>query len=341
MARGKRESQWLTLRRCLAIIRRVQQGPTDWEGLVAAVLAQEGEEAYGRATGAPLRKRLHRDLTRIRQSLRLEIKADRKSGEYYLQETGLPLLDLPETDLETIAWLEQIFNPSSPRYREVQALSRRLQSYLAPDRRQIIEQYRTGLILDLGQRDEDRILPDVERGLTEALIRRRQVEFDYLSPRYEDGQSRRHVVDFFEPVYFDTERGHHYVYGWCHYAVGPAGQDSVEDYVLYRLGRMSNLRLLPQKLPSSPPTPKQYPVIYWLSADIARYGVSYRRWINIDRVEPQADGSVIYGATANLFLAVQELMHYRHKCRVLGGPEMLKRMTATIQKMAQRYNPDH
>lgn len=34
----------------------------------------------------------------------------------------------------------------------------------------------------------------------------RRVEFEYLSPQTEDGQPRRHVVDIYEPSYFDTVR---------------------------------------------------------------------------------------------------------------------------------------
>ena len=31
------------------------------------------------------------------------------------------------------------------------------------------------------------------------------------------------------------------------------------------------------------------------------------------------------------------LMQYRYNCRVLGGPEMLREMRATVQKMAEMY----
>ena len=103
---------------------------------------------------------------------------------------------------------------------------------------------------------------------------------------------------------------------------------------------MSQVRLLPDKLPPSPPLPKKYPVIYWLSKDIARYGVSYRRWINIERIEQKEDGVEIHGTTINPFSAVQELMHYRHKCKVQGGPEMLDQMKKTVEKMADAIGKD-
>lgn len=339
MAHGKRESEWLVIRRCLAIIRRLQQGPANWRALVEAVLAED-EEAYGYTAGQALYKRLRNDLDRLRNNLYIDIRADRRSGEYTIHTLDTPLLNLPNEDLMTIAWLEQTFNPNSPKYREVRAFLQRLQLYLPAARRAQIEQQRTLLMMDLGQRDEDRIDPQVEMGLVQALTRRQRVEFDYYSPQHEDEQPRRHVVDIFEPAYFDTERGHYYVYGWCHYAVTPTGQDTVEDYITYRLGRIHNLKLLPNKLPASPPIPRQYPVKYWLAPEVARYGVTQRRWITIEQVETQADGVIIAGVTPHPFFAVQELMHYRHNCQVLGGAEMLNRMRNTVQEMARLYKTD-
>jgi len=336
MAGGSRESHWLVIRRCLAIVRRVQRGPATWRELVQAVLAEDAA-AYGSTQDRTLYKRLRNDLDRLRHNLYLNIRADRRTGEYALGEIETPLLDLPDEELATLAWLEQIFHPNSPKYREVRALLQQLQSYLAPERRLKIEQHRTALVLDLGQRDEDRLDPRVETRLIEALTRRRRVEFDYRSPEYAAGQLHRHVVDFYEPPYFDTERGHYYVYGWCHYTVAPAGQSAIEDYRLYRLGRISNVRLLPDKLPQTPPPPRQYPVTYWLAPAVARDGVTQRRWIVIDRIERQAGGVIVHGTTPHPFMAVQELMHYRANCRVLGGPEMADRMRQAVIDLAQLY----
>jgi predicted DNA-binding transcriptional regulator YafY len=338
VSRGSRSSQWLVVRRCLAIIRRVQRGPTDWQGLVQAVLDQEGMEAYGQTEGSALRKRLRHDLEHIRRSLDIQLYADRRSGEYVIRDTELPLLDLPDEELATIAWLEQTFTANAPSYREVRAFLERLRFYLAPDRRLKIEEHRTALVVDLGQRDEDKITAEVEVGLAQALARRRRVEFEYLSPQYEDGQTRRHIVDIYEPYYFDTVRRHYYVRGWCHYIVGPMGQSQVDNYITYRLGRMRQVQLLPHKLPPAPPPGKRYPVVYWLAPDVARSGVTYRQWIHIERIEKQPDESaIVHGATESIFWAVQELMHYRHNCRVLGGPEMLQTMTETVKKMAELY----
>jgi len=62
MTRGPRESTWLVLSRCLAIIRRVQRGPATWRDLVQAVRQEVGEEAYGAASGKALHRRVVNDL---------------------------------------------------------------------------------------------------------------------------------------------------------------------------------------------------------------------------------------------------------------------------------------
>ncbi|MGQ9627971.1 MAG: hypothetical protein ACUVV0_13835 [Anaerolineae bacterium] len=90
MFRGKRERQWLVLRRCLAIIYRVQRGPATWKELVQAVLAQEGKDAYGGTEGRALYRRLEKDLCRIRKELMVDLYFDRQVGGYVLRDTWLP-----------------------------------------------------------------------------------------------------------------------------------------------------------------------------------------------------------------------------------------------------------
>lgn len=341
MARGASESPWLVVRRCLAILRRLQQSPADWHTLIEAVLLAEGHDAYGQAEGTALKKRFHRDLEHLRHSLHITIELDRRTGEYSITGLERPLLNLPDADLEIIAWLEQTFSAATPHATEVRDLLARLQFYLDSDRRHYVAQHRTALVLDLGQRDEDYLRPDVELKLRQALIERRRVEFDYLSPKYADEQCRRHVVDIFEPYYFDPVGGHYYVYGWCRYSVGPQGHKTVDAYRHFRLGRIQAVRLLPHKLPPSPPDVKQIPIVYHLSAKVARYGVTQRRWIAINHIDPQPDGSaIIHGKTTNTFWSIQELMHYGAQCEVLGGPEMRRAMRDIVRDMAARYADD-
>jgi hypothetical protein len=339
MSHGTRESDWLVIRRCLAIIRRVQREPTGWQELVEAVL-QDDPDAYGQSQDQALRKRFYRDLDRIRHSLYIELRADPRTKQYTIRDMVLPLLDLPDEDLTTIAWLEQTFHPNSPRHQEIKNFLDRLRFYLSPERRWQIEQQRAALILELGQQDEDQILPEVETGLQQALARRCRVEFDYLSHQNPEEQPRCHVVDIYEPPRFEASLGHYYVWGWCHYnRSAPTDRFEVNSYRAYRLGRIKNLRLLSNKLQPTPPVARRYKVIYQLSPAVARQGITRRRWIDIETIEQRDDGSaIIYGLTDDRFFALQELMHYRYNCHILGGPEILAEMQETVQKMADLYS---
>jgi len=337
MPQGKRESHWLVIRRCLALIQRAQRGPASGKELIQAVLDQEGPEAYGETSGKALQRRLENDLRRIRDNLRVELYFDRRVGSYVIRDIWLPLLDLPDEDLATIAWLEQTFGHDSPQHDEVHALLGRLRFYLAPERSVVIERCHTALAMDLGQRDGDEISPAVWAGLTKALVKRRRVEFAYRSPQQEDGVPRRHVVDPDER-YFDTVRGHYYLRGWCRYTAGPLGRYEQQRYFYYRLGRIADLRVLPDKLPATLPSAPRYAVEYELTPQVARLGVTHHRGLEVTGIEQRETGGVVVsGTTDNLFWAVRTLLHYGPNCRVLGGPEMLWEMRKVVKEMAKIY----
>ena len=338
MSRGKRESHWLVLRRCLAIIRRVQRGPASRDDLIEAVLKDEGEEAYGGVQGAALYRRLENDLRRIRDHLLVDLYFSRQEGGYVIGDAWLPLLDMPDEDLATIAWLEETFDLGSPQHDQIHGLLGRLRLYLPLERRAAIERHRTALALDLRQRDEDEIAPEVWDGLTRALLERRRVEFSYRSPQQADHTPRRHVVDPYKR-YFDTVRGHYYLRGWCHYTDGPLGRYDQKRYFTYRLGRIFNLQVLPQKLPPYPPSAPRYAVEYELAARVARLGVTRHPVIEIETIERREDGSVLVrGHTEDLFLAVRSLLHYGPNCRVVGGPEMVREMRRIVRGMMSNYD---
>lgn len=337
MSLGTRESQWLVLRRCLAIVCRLQRGPATWEELIQAVVEQEGPDAYGGASGRALRRRLENDLKRIREHLWIDLSFSRPAGGYVLRDTWRPLLDLPDEDLATIAWLEQTFDHDSPQHDPVHDLLGRLRFYLGMKRRADIEKHRTTLAVDLQRRDRDEIDPALWERLTRALVERRRIAFSYLSPHREDDTPRRHVVDPWQR-FFDPGGGHYYLKGWCHTIEGPEGRRERGDYIHYRLGRMSELQILPPKLPPYPPPARRFEVVYELKPEVARRGISRPRHIEVEAIEPQPDGSaIVRGQTDSLFWAIQALMHYRYNCRVLGGPELLAEMRRTVQQMAAVY----
>ena len=347
MSRGKRDSEWLVIKRCLAIVRQVQQGPASRAQLLEAMLAVEHQDAaFGddsrRQTAAhperALVKRLEYDLARIRDVLGVDIRFDRKLGAYDLKDTWLGLINLPDDDLATIAWLEETFALDSLQHDQVHALLGRLRLFMSLERRGEIERQRSLMTVDLRQRDDDDIASSIWDGLGQAISRRQRVAFAYLSPRYADGVPRRHVVEAFVPPFFDAVRGDFYFRGWCLFVQGPGGRANVGKYRSFRLGRMSQLEILPEKLPPYPPHAPRYQVVYRLSPEIARLGVSRHPHIAIEQVERQQDGgAIVRGSTDTIFWAVQDLMHYCQHCQVLGGPELLAEVRETVQKMAEIY----
>lgn len=343
MVRRARESTWLVVSRCLAIIRRAQRGPATWKELVEAVREEVGPEAYGRAEGKTLHRRLENDLARIRERLGVEIRFSPTEKGYVIRSLWLPLLDLPDEDLRTIAWLGRAFDEESPYHDEVHAFLNRIVFYLGYQRAPVVGRYRRGLEMDLRRRDRDEIPPEVISRLERAVAERRWVEFDYLSPQYEDGLPRRHRV---APVriYFDPGRGHHYLYGWCRTVTGPEGAADCQQYLYYRVGRIRSLRLLPDRVPPVLPRGPTYGVVYELAPEIARLGVTHHPEIAVTGVEIREDGSaVVRGETGNLFWTVQRLLQYGAGCRVLGGPELLAEMRRVVGEMAKLYAdpPDH
>ncbi len=338
MSPGRRESDWLVIRRCLTIIRRVQRGPATREDLLQTVRKQEGPEAYGTAEDEAAGRRLEKDLQRIRDNLGVDLYYDRQARSYAIRDTWLPLLDLPDDDLTAIAWLETAFGPESPQHDEIHALLGRLRLYLGLERLADLERCRTTLAMDLSRRDDDALAPAVWEGLNRALLDHHQVEFLYLSPRYEDKRPRRHVADP-QKLTFDARRGHYYLVAYCRSIQNPAGRDEPCRYITYRVGRIVELAVLPQKLGPLPPVAPRYAVEYELAPEIARLGsVSRQPEIEIVAVERRADGSaLVRGQTGDLFFAVRALLHYGPTCRVLGGPEMLREMRETVRKMAEVY----
>jgi len=336
---GQRESHWLVIRRCLAIVRRLQRGPATREDLLEAVYRSEGEGAYGLAKGRALKKRFENDLQRIRSNLYIKVGYNRKDKTYYIQDVWTPLLDLSNEDLATVAWLEETFDLESPHHDEVHHLTEQLRLFLAPHRRVDMERQRHLLKVRLSRRDEREIAEQVWLGLRRALSTGRRVELHYISATQADEQARRHVVDVYEPPFF--EDGHFYIRGFCRYVVGSESRQKVGRYLDYRLDRVIEVTVLPNRIPPDPPKARRYDVAYWLSPVIARRGVSRPQWIDVKEVVQQADGAaIVHGTTASIFRARQFLMRYREHCRVLGGPELLRAMKETVRKMSQLYEDD-
>jgi predicted DNA-binding transcriptional regulator YafY len=335
-----RESHWHVSRRCLAILRYLQRGPARKQELLAAVYAAEGEDAYGWASGRALDKKFQADCRRVRENLCVDIKYRPEAGGYVIQGLERPLLNLPDAQLETLAFLAETFKPRSPHAVEVAQLLDSLLAWLPPARRRLVERARGLLDVDLRQRDSDQIAPDVWEAVQEAYSARQQLQFDYLSSRHDDPIPRQHFVEPWE-YYFDTERGHYYLRGYCLFNDGPHGPWNPNTYFYYRLGRIrpGSARILPYKLPPWPRTARTYDAVYELAPQIARMGVSRRPELADEpKVTTMDEGWVrVEGQTDDLFRLARNLLYYGANCRVLGGRELVKEMRELVTALAEMY----
>jgi hypothetical protein len=335
------EAHWFVLARCLVLLRRIQRGPAKKRTLMTHVQQVLGEEAYGDLSSKSATSRFENDKTRLRVRLGIDLAYSREASGYIIRGTERPLLDIADEHLQTLAFLADTFQPGSPHAPQVQALIETLIRWLGPERRRLYERLR-GIApdLELRLRDSDEIAPDVWAAVQEAYNAKQQLQFDYISSRYEDGLPRQNIV---EPwgFYFDTARGHYYLRGYCLWRGGPGGVSEPRAYRHYRLGRIQagSAQVLPTKLPPLPRASRRYEVVYELSPEIARLGVSRQPGLVGEQQATPAEAgwTRVTGKTEDLFLLSRNLLYYGANCRVLGGPELLQEMRQLVQGLAAVY----
>jgi len=325
--------------RCSALLRRLQRGPVTKVDWIASLQHAPEGDLYEGATGRALQKRFEADKARLKDIFGVTWVYHQASGEYELQDIGAPVIDLPDEALKAMAFLQSTFEPGAPMADAVQNLLSLLVNCLPPERGGVVSRQRAAFSIEWGQRDDDVIDLGVEAKLQRALQKRRLVALDYYSPSQADGQPRRHTV---EPwgLAFSSVWGHYYLRGYCRHTESAAyGRVMQRKYMYYRLGRIRNVEVLPEKLSPIPPTVHPKPLAYRLAATIARQGdVTRHPGITIVRKEAQEDGSLIVHAEVdNVWWAVRSLLHYGANCEVLGGREVLWEMRKTVRAMAVMY----
>lgn len=323
------------------MVRRLQQGPARKEELLAAVYAGEGREAYGMTDGKALGKRFEADKRRMREHLGVDIRYDAAAGGYVIDRLDAPLLNLPDDDLLTLAWLADTFTADGPRADEVQRLLDRLADWLPEERRRLVSRAAgTFPTPDVRLRDSEPIAPDVWAAVTEACNSRRELIFDYRTSEEDGVRLRQHHV---QPWDLDfTDRGHYRLLGYCLWCDGADGPIEPRDYRHYRLSRIvaGSARVLPRVLPPIRPRGRPRLVLFEMSPRIARFGISARReLLGEPAITPAAGGWVrVAGQTLDVFDLARNLLYYGGHCRVLGGPELLAEMQGLAKALGEIYS---
>ena len=325
---GDKRSSWLTFQRRLALLRRLMRGPASLAELRATAEAELGPDTYpGNAEVA-----LRHDIGALRDEFGCAVRFRPGEG-YTLTEAGfLALIDLPDSDLATLAFLGAIFARGTlPNADAVAHLLEHLAALLPEERRSRLQASRDSLEYPatLGATAQE-VLHTVRR-----VVGRQMISFTYTSSFSGPDMAVLHRV---APVALLHRDGHSYLHGYCHESDGALRQ----KYHHYRLDRIvaDSLRVLPERLPREMPRAKQAVIRYTLGPLVAQQR-DHALWFGDSRVTVHADGAAeIIATTDDLWQARQYLLRYREHCTVHEPPELVAMMREAIERMARVYASD-
>jgi predicted DNA-binding transcriptional regulator YafY len=325
---GDKRSSWLTFHRRLFLVRRLIRGPATAAELFAAARQAFGDEIYPPEAATALR----RDLLKLREEFECEIVRD-GAGRYTLVAPGrLALLDLPEAEVEALAFLAATFGDGDlPNAQTVDALLARVAELMPAERREQLRMARAQPRLDRPQVVGEPA--DTTIALLKQLVGREQVVFAYHSTYAADGTAVSHRVLPYELFFRD---GHVYLEGFC---VECAIPELCNRYVLYRVDRMvaGSVKRGHVQLPPIRQPRRSYLLRYRLAPPVARQR-DIALWFPDSRVEFFPDGSaLVTAATSDLWQARQVLLRYREHCRVLEPLELVAMIRESVERMARVY----
>lgn len=331
MPGATRGSEWLPFLRALSILQRLLEGPASNQELIQAVLNSVGAEAYPAAPAAR-QAAFKRDRRKLREILGVEWEF--RQQKYFLKDSGPWLsLRLPEEALRALTVLNVTFAGQLGEHAGLDALIKYLLWRLPEDQRRRLESLESGITFEIFQQVDPNGVPKRVWEMVQRAIRsHRQLEFHYLSPRYEDGRARRFRVAPLRMVY---QWGHWYLFAYVlqreeEYLQGP-------DYSRFRLFYIQDdqrLKVLPTVVSVSHRRPPRYEVHYRLLPPLGRGAIS--RHFDEMTITPLEDGCVeVRGVTDDLFEAERILLGYGQYCVVLGGAELKRRITAAVSGMME------
>lgn len=330
-----RQSQWLVITRCLALLRRLMQGDATAEDLIAVM--REYEDYVREYSDEQLRDKMEKDIKRLRESLQHDIRYLRAEKAYRLEKLGHPLIDLPNEALRALAFLEQTFSATTILYRdEVMNLLNFIRAALPEARAEQVGRIRGLLEIELSTRDSKAIDPDVRDKLSLACSAHHEIEFLYLSSQHEDGIPRRHRVEPYRFYLESTRR--HYILDAYQLEISEPYQMFPNRMGQYRVERINDLKVLPKRFVPRQLHAEGKEIIYRLAPSIARLR-DITPHIPNSKIEYLPDGSAeVYAVSCNLFNDVRRLLYYGANCRVLGGKEALQEMKKLVQGLSLVYS---
>lgn len=331
------ESKWHVLRRCLAILQRLQKGPVDRIGLMQAV-RELVIDPYGDGSEDAKRKRFDRDIENLRTQLLVQISCGPPDYKYQLVDPGpFAGIGLSPDALYGLAFLLNSFSSEDSITNVVQPLLDGILNMLPASQQRELAKFSTTLELGLQRLDSGEIAPIVWQKVRLAVQRHQLLRFNYIARRHEERLPRTHIV---EPYRFRFFRGHYELKAYCRHWSNPYGQERHDTgWFRYRLDQIQpeGIEILPDKLPVGQRAQRLIAVRYRLSPTLARGGVSqYLEEMKVS--EPDDIGWVeVSGKTDDLFEAERVFLAYGEHCMVLEPTELARKMRQTVEKMAKLY----
>lgn len=332
-----RGSEWLSLRRCLAIVRRLQMGSARPAELVAYVSKTVGERAYPLSASAR-DKAFKRDRENLRKRLGVDFSYSASLGIYTLIDAGpLLKLHLSDTSLRAIYLLSQSFDGHVGEHSNIQTFLQEIFSYLSADIKVKLEAPEMGMNLDILQDvDPNHISKIVWEKVQKSVRGHRKLTFNYISPAYEDRQKRLHQV---VPIRIQYQSGHWYLRAYRLLRRDANGEeDRQEVHLKYRLSYIQDDEKLSVSaaIAPTPPEAPRYAVHYRLLPPLSKGIVSEHFYEMTSIALP--DGSIeIRGYCDDPWEAGRLFLAYGEFCIVLGGDEVKGWMDKTILKMLENY----
>lgn len=332
-----RGSEWLSLRRCLALLRRMQLGPAAPHELIGYVLVTVGNWAYPEAPSAR-EKAFKRDRENLKKRLGVDFYYSPKERVYILVDPG-PLfrLQLSETSLRAIYLLSQSFEGHVGEHSNIKTFLDEVFSYLSAETKLKIDAPELHLDLDIQQDiDPNHISKKVWETIHRAIKGHRKLTFNYIAPSYEDRQKRLHQV---VPIRLQYQGGHWYLRAYRLMRRDVNGVENREAaHLKFRLSYIQEDERLSVSatVAPRPPAPPIYPVHYRLLPPLSR-GIISEHFSDMV-VEEFADGSKeIKGYCDDPWEAGRLFLSYGEFCIVLGGDEVKAWMEKSIQQMLKNY----
>jgi len=323
---GPRESDWIVMQRCMLVLVDLQRGPRTKDELLRlppGITSHEQRIAENR---------LKKDLKRLRGRWHCDIRYDRKTRTYALHDIGFPLVGISDDLLPAVAMLRDSFISDAPLADDVQRFLTHIVGLISQDQRQKIPTD-APLHLNVTAVDDDNIPDALLNKIQYACRHHLELEFDYYSPTHADGLPRTNHV---QPIMHLFEDGHHYLQAYCLRVTGPDSDWERRQVVRYRLGRIRNIKRLPTTFTPSSHRHLYRDLIYVLSPEIARGGVSKR--IPDSKVTQLPDGRArVTARSLDLFRDVRRLLRYGANCRVIGGEEAVQMMHELVDDLANLY----